>query len=387
MGWTRPASAAVLAVGCLLGAGAPALGAPVAAHAPVPRSAWERGTGTDLAEPQRSSSGVEVRTHGTVTVRPYQDAAREPVVMAVHAVQRVDGATVVYYSAGNATTDDLDNGGLSELAARQIGAAYISGGTVGSVRLVDTNGRRAYGTVLEPSSADTAIPSPFASESRVFPEKKGVMGVMYAVLPELPPGVKTVDVDLLFGVTVPDVPVAEGYLQPTADPEGLIPLGTGWPKIDEAEVARIADPARFTYPLATVVEALDDSEVVTDRGETVTVDVAADVLFAFDKADLSAKARAKLAEIAKRLEADGATGTVTIVGHTDDESSDAYNLALSRRRAQAVAAVLTPALNGQSLTFTVEGKGESEPVADNDTDEGRQANRRVTITYTPGGQD
>ncbi len=368
----RLAAAAVLTLGCLLAAGVPALAAPTPS--------------ADLSEPQRSSAGVEVRTHGTVTVRPYQNADRDPVVMAVHAVQRVEGATVVYYSVG-AAAGELDNGGLSELAAEQIGAAYISGDNIGSVRLVDPVNRTAYAVVLEPDSADTASPSPFMSDSSALPEDQpGVMGAMYAVLPELPAGVNTVDVDLLYGVTVADVPVADGYLTPTADPETVIPLGTAWPEVDQAQVARIAAPEKFTYPLATVVEALDDSEVVTDRGETVSVDVAADVLFAFDKSDLSAKAKAKLATVAKRLVADGATGTVTVVGHTDDESSDTYNLALSKRRAQSVSSVLGPALSSLAVKITVAGKGESEPVADNDTDEGRQANRRVTITYTAGGQ-
>lgn len=369
----RLAAAALLTTACLVAAGIPALAA-----APAPTA--------DLSEPQRSSGGVEVRTHGSVTVRPYQDAERDPVVMAVHAVQRVEGATVVYYSVG-AAAGDLDNGGLNELAAEQIGAAYISGDNIGSVRLVDPVNRTAYAVVLEPDSAGTASPSPFMSDSSALPEgQPGVMGAMYAVLPELPVGVSTVDVDLLYGVTVADVPVADGYLTPTADPESVIPLGTAWPAVDQAQVAQIAAPEKFTYPLSTVVEALDDSEVVTDRGETVSVDVAADVLFAFDKSDLSAKARAKLATVAKRLVAEGATGTVTVVGHTDDESSDAYNLALSKRRAQSVASVLGPALSSLDVKLSVTGKGESEPLADNDTDEGRQANRRVTITYTAGGE-
>lgn len=368
MSWTRPAAAAAVTLGCLLGGTGTASGA--------------RPPAADLSAPQRSTAGVEVRTHGTVTVRPYQDAARDPVVMAVHAVQRVPGGTVVYYSLGSATTDDVDNSGLNELAAPQIGAEYISGANIGSVRVVDTVNRRVYGTVRKPSTG--SIPSPFMSDYQALPETKGVMAVMYAVLPELPQDVASVDVDLLYGITVADVPVADGYLQPTADPETSIPLGTAWPKVDEAAVAAVTDPEKAVYPLSTVVEALDESEVVTDRGETTSVDVAADVLFAFDEADLGAKAKAKLATVAQRLVADGATGTVTIVGHTDDRSTDAYNLSLSKRRAQAVAAVLRPELATLGVTLSVDGKGESEPVADNTTDEGRQANRRVTVTYTAG---
>jgi outer membrane protein OmpA-like peptidoglycan-associated protein len=72
-----------------------------------------------------------------------------------------------------------------------------------------------------------------------------------------------------------------------------------------------------------------------------------------------------------------------VVGHTDSQGSDAYNDDLSRRRAEAVAAVLRPELaGGPELDLAVEGRGEREPVADNSTDEGRQANRRVSVTFT-----
>lgn len=342
------------------------------------------GGGTDLSQVQTSSEGVDVRTYGTVTVRPYQQADRPPVVLALHGVQRVEGATVVYYSMGW-TGEDPGADGLSEQSGPGPSAGnYTNGGALGSVRLVDTVGAQVYRTVVDPGSGGVA-PGPFSSRTEAFPQEEGVMGVLYAVLPELPETVRTVDVDLLFGVTIPDVPVEQGYLEPVQDAAGVIPLGTGWPEVDESTVADI-EPEGFVYPLAAVTEALDDSQVVTEEGETVTIDLAADVLFAFDRADLSGAAQTKLAEITQRLRDDQASGQVSIVGHTDSQGSDAYNLDLSERRARSVAAVLQPALAGQSLTFSVEGRGEAEPVADNGSEEGRQANRRVTIAYTTGGR-
>lgn len=347
----------------------------------------DAGAATDLAEPQTSAEGVEVRTLGTVTVRPYQTASNPPVVLALHGVQRVDGATVVYWSVGSEEEGAIDGpGGLSELAAEQVGAAYVNTAGVGSVRLVDPSSATAWATVRRPSTADAPSPEPFTSGYAALPTEAGQMAVLYAVLPELPDEVETVDVDLMFGVTIPDVPVDEGYLEPTTDPGQVIPLGTGWPEIDTDEVADMEDPGTWTYPLSTVTEALDDTQVVTETGETVTIDLAADVLFAFDRADLNPQAQAKLTEITQKLVADGATGQVSIVGHTDSQGSDAYNQDLSLRRAQSVAAVLQPALGGQSLTFAVEGRGESEPVADNGNPEGQQLNRRVSITYTAGGR-
>jgi outer membrane protein OmpA-like peptidoglycan-associated protein len=75
-----------------------------------------------------------------------------------------------------------------------------------------------------------------------------------------------------------------------------------------------------------------------------------------------------------------------VTGHTDATGEDAYNLDLSRRRAEAVAAWLRarPELGG--WTFTVAGKGEAAPVAPNsrpdgsDDPEGRARNRRVEVT-------
>ena len=68
-----------------------------------------------------------------------------------------------------------------------------------------------------------------------------------------------------------------------------------------------------------------------------------------------------------------------MTGHTDSTASDAYNLDLSNRRAAAVVSALAPRIP-PGITITAVGKGESEPIADNGTPEGRALNRRVTIT-------
>ena len=72
---------------------------------------------------------------------------------------------------------------------------------------------------------------------------------------------------------------------------------------------------------------------------------------------------------------------IEIVGHTDNTGSDAYNQALSERRAEAVKAwVVAQGVNPALITTS--GKGESEPADDNSTKEGRQNNRRVVIRAT-----
>lgn len=123
------------------------------------------------------------------------------------------------------------------------------------------------------------------------------------------------------------------------------------------------------------------------EGTDVTVSLDADVLFEFDQADLSPAARATLNELSDELENNLDGDTITIVGHTDSKGDAAYNQKLSERRAQTVRDALAASLSDPP-TFEVEGRGASEPVADNeladgaDNPEGRRRNRRVVITYT-----
>ncbi|MGD8235426.1 MAG: OmpA family protein [Chromatiales bacterium] len=105
-------------------------------------------------------------------------------------------------------------------------------------------------------------------------------------------------------------------------------------------------------------------------------------LFDFDKAtirpDLQEKLDKLIAESPKLKEK--GYSSVTIVGHTDSVGSDAYNQGLSERRANAVADYLSANADVPRSVFTTSGMGESQPVATNETAEGRQLNRRVEIT-------
>ena len=102
-----------------------------------------------------------------------------------------------------------------------------------------------------------------------------------------------------------------------------------------------------------------------------------------DKADidLTDKAAAGISAAADRVKA-GKAKTVTLTGHTDSTGADAYNLALSKRRADAVKGALTPLLPG--VTINASGKGEAEPVASNDNAAGQALNRRVSIVFEEG---
>ena len=109
------------------------------------------------------------------------------------------------------------------------------------------------------------------------------------------------------------------------------------------------------------------SEVITLRG----------VLFAYNSAQLTPAAESQLLELMAKLKETDVT-SIKVIGHTDSKGSDAYNQKLSERRASSVAAFLM----SQGLApdkLTSQGMGESQPVADNATEEGRAQNRRVEL--------
>lgn len=110
---------------------------------------------------------------------------------------------------------------------------------------------------------------------------------------------------------------------------------------------------------------------------TEKVTFAADVFFDFDKAVLKPEGKAKLDDLAAKLKAT-ALEVIIAIGHTDAIGSSEYNQKLSVRRAEAVKAYLVSKGIEPNRVYT-EGKGKSQPIADNRTAEGRAKNRRVEI--------
>lgn len=110
----------------------------------------------------------------------------------------------------------------------------------------------------------------------------------------------------------------------------------------------------------------------------VRVELPADVLFDFDKADIRADAAKALGQLATLIRA-YPSGSATLEGHTDSKGDDAYNQRLSERRAESVKRWLVEREGIEAARLTPRGWGERRPVASNDDDAGRQRNRRVEV--------
>jgi outer membrane protein OmpA-like peptidoglycan-associated protein len=138
-------------------------------------------------------------------------------------------------------------------------------------------------------------------------------------------------------------------------------------------------------------EAIEGAEVesVTDNNGLQAVKVTFDsgILFASGNSTLNSTAKASLSKFANNVLKQNTDMDVAIYGYTDNqgwknsttEQSQQKNLNLSQERAQSVSTYLLSCGVASSQVKSVEGQGEANPVASNDTAEGREQNRRVEV--------
>ncbi|KVZ03546.1 OmpA family protein [Burkholderia ubonensis] len=152
--------------------------------------------------------------------------------------------------------------------------------------------------------------------------------------------------------------------------------------VDSAKALRDhADPATLVFQCGApeaAAPAPASSPSSAAPAPVEHVNLAGDALFATGLATLTPTARASLDALLAR-QGDTAFTRVSVTGYTDSVGGDASNLALSQRRAQAVAGYLkSHGLNARTVAVT--GRGSADPVASNATAEGRASNRRVEIS-------
>lgn len=249
--------------------------------------------------------------------------------------------------------------------------------TADGVSLIDPTAQKEYWPVMDSQGRPDSAIVPSVPTS-------GPPGLVWVRFPAPPPSVHALDV--LFpngGPLVPQVPI------------GSVPAPT------PGQVGRgmqPAQPAPFAQPLAstsTVGLTLPVLSLITTAGnpsgsnsESPTqaqIALHADVLFAFDKSNLTSRAAAILQSVAQSIKP-RAVGAVTVTGYTDSIGTEAVNIPLSRARAASVVAALRPLT--PAVAYTAAGKGAADPVAPNtnpdgsDDPAGRALNRRVTIVYS-----
>lgn len=172
---------------------------------------------------------------------------------------------------------------------------------------------------------------------------------------------------------------------------GVLAAATLVPSTARAELVPVVpDPQQYVYSIAPQnyvynIELGDSTETLkseSHKGGKTDVTINSDVLFAFNKATLTASAKKTLDGLVGKLT--DASGAIQVDGYTDSKGSNSYNLKLSKQRAQAVQSYLSGKVSGKKISAT--GHGEADPVAPNtkdgkDNPAGREKNRRVEITY------
>ena len=156
------------------------------------------------------------------------------------------------------------------------------------------------------------------------------------------------------------------------------------------EPPAIANPKMQSLDLIFKVENLAGKVQDLQVKETdleIRIELAADVLFDFDKADIRPDAQNALKQAADIVR-DKAKGTVRVEGHTDGKGSESYNQKLSERRANSVKDWFVKKEGLKNVKFSTRGFGAKNPVAPNtktdgsDDPDGRQKNRRVEIVIS-----
>lgn len=174
----------------------------------------------------------------------------------------------------------------------------------------------------------------------------------------------------------PDDVTEMTLITPIAPPILDIPLSETSESVQNSnlEEAQILD-------LTLISDSLEEDQ--TGRSESsdeVSIILSSDVLFETNSANLNDEAQEILAQVAQEID-DASSSMVSVDGHADNTGDDSINIPLSKERAESVESALADLTTREGIIFEVEGHGSADPIADNENEEGRQRNRRVSVTF------
>jgi OOP family OmpA-OmpF porin len=149
-----------------------------------------------------------------------------------------------------------------------------------------------------------------------------------------------------------------------------------------ALVQRLEAEARIREQFATVESIFQRDEARVSREGNRMIVRLVGLTFPSGGSDVTAAQQPLLQKLQRAADV-FPRSQVVIEGHTDSYGSDDANLALSRRRAEAISAYLTANLGIQASRISAVGYGETQPIANNDTAQGRERNRRIDVIIEP----
>ncbi|MFE1167070.1 OmpA family protein [Nocardiopsis sp. NPDC058789] len=163
------------------------------------------------------------------------------------------------------------------------------------------------------------------------------------------------------------------------------PLTSPFFDIPISDVSESVEQSNLGEPrildLTLISDSLEEDQTGrTESGDEVSIILSSDVLFGTGSADLSDEAQEILEQVAQEID-DADSAEVSVDGFADNTGDDSVNLPLSKERAESVESALNDLVTRQGVTFAVEGHGSADPIADNTTEEGRERNRRVSVTF------
>ncbi|GAA1118575.1 OmpA family protein [Nocardiopsis metallicus] len=300
----------------------------------------------------------------------FQDTGQDSTLrFAINGLERTDEYTVIHYEE---TYVDHFRGIVSNLSMPNT--------------LIDPVSGRAYAELTDEEGYYYGSVPP---DDGLFPVTVGATNQYRGYFPRLPDEVQQVTfvgsgLGAMTGIPVVDVD--EEQPDPV-DPNGAAMTVRDGPEFGDTVEFENMRPEPGWDEWIGEMESFVDSDVAstTRDGDTETVALKSDVMFDFDSAELTDEAEQIVREAAASLERniDPADPEVTVIGHTDGTGSDDYNQTLSEERAETVRDILEEESDGD-LTFTVEGRGATEPVAEeggSDTEEAEARNRRVEFSY------
>lgn len=159
-------------------------------------------------------------------------------------------------------------------------------------------------------------------------------------------------------------------------------------QLDESQQAlelAKAQRQQLEQRLTAATQSLEGMARLQQEPDRIVMTLSGSVLFKHNSAELLPIARERLREVAGVLKEYESGNQIVIEGHTDSKGSEEYNRQLSERRARSVRDYLVSEGVSDSVVSAI-GRGEDEPIASNDTAEGRANNRRVEIVISKAGE-